>query len=134
MYCLSVLPCCALHAQAHEHLHANAPRDDAQRRLEAVLVRMCVDYEDPHQPAFHPMDLIDATNGCLHQGASAADRFVGGDQADALEFLVRNPGGLLLNLALEHQYLVSYLQQGHCVGCGNPYQQAGHIHIFFCRG
>ena len=109
--------------QVHEHFHLDAPRDGAQRHLEATLARMCRQYADMAYPPFGPEDLIAAANGCLAADTGQGDRFVGGAQACAMELLNRNPGGLLYNLALEHGFLVTYLQLGTCNLCGIAFRQ-----------
>ena len=112
---------CAI--QADQHLDPNAERSLNQQHLHDKLIQMCTAYRDPHVPPFGPEPLINAANACLPVNSRPDDRFVGGNQACAMEFLARNPGGLLHNIFLEPGFLVTYLQQGLCDQCGQVYQQ-----------
>ena len=112
---------CAI--EADQHLDPTADRSLHQQHLQYHLVQMCLAYRDPLVAPFGPERLINAANACLPVDSRPEDRFGGGDQACAMEFLARNPGGLLHNIFLEPQFLVTYLQQGPCDQCGQVYQQ-----------
>ena len=88
---------------------------------------MCHEYRDPNHPPFGPGDLIEAANACLPPDTDIHNRFVGGYYACAMEFLQKDPGGLLFNIALDHGFLVHYMQRGHCNICGQDYQEVEHI-------
>ena len=104
-------------------MHPNAPRSLVNLQLEQTFLRMCQNYRDPNHPPFGPEDLIEAANACLAAGTDVHNRFVGGYNACALEFLSRDPGGLLFNIALDHGFLVHYMQRGQCNLCGEEYQE-----------
>ena len=108
---------------ADQHLDPTAHRTLHQRDLQYTLVQMCLAYRNPLVAPFGPQPLINAANACLPVNSRPEDRFVGGDQACAMEFLARDPGGLLHNIFLEQGFLVTYLQQGPCDQCGHVYQQ-----------
>ena len=112
---------CAI--EADQHLDQTADRSLQQQHLQYNLVQMCLAYRDPLVAPFGPERLINAANACLPINSRPEDRFGGGAQACALEFLARDPGGLLHNIFLEPGFLVTYLQQGPCDQCGQVYQQ-----------
>lgn len=109
--------------EADQHLDQNANRNSHQQHLMHNLVQMCLAYRDPLVAPFGPEPLINAANACLPFTSRPEDRFGGGKQACAMEFLARDPGGLLHNIFLEPGFLVTYLQQGRCEQCDQVYQQ-----------
>ena len=109
--------------EADLNMHPNAPRSVVNRQLEQTFLRMCHNYRDPNHPPFGPEDLIQAANACLPAGTAIQNRFVGGFNACAMEFLSRDPGGLLFNMALGHGFLVHYMQQGQCNICDGHFQE-----------
>ena len=116
--------------QADFNIHPDAPRCSVNRNLETTFLRMCQNYRDPNYPPFGPEDLIQAVNACLPPETDMHNRFVGGGNACAIEFLSKDPGGLLFNIALDHGFLVHYMQRGQCNICGQHYQE---VHLMYVK-
>ena len=118
--------------QVDLHLNPTALRPAVQTRLDQCLQRMGRDYRDPRVLPFHAEDLVRAYNACI----PPALQLPIGQPQDAVEFLIgggqAGQGGLLGQLGVAPNYLLTYLQQGTCNTCNQPYQQVrtDHCHVF----
>ena len=111
--------------QVDRHLNPAALRSPAQRALDQVLHQLARDYRDPTVPPFHVEPLVIAYNGCVPVGL----RFPLGRPHCAVEFLMgggmAGHGGLLGELRLAPNFLLTYMQEGDCPHCGQQYRQVG---------
>ena len=96
-----------------------------------MLHQLARDYRDPNVPPFHVEALVTAYNVCVPAGL----RFPLGRPHCAVEFLMgggmAGHGGLLGELRLVPNYLVTYLQEGDCPQCGQQYRQVGLVHSLY---
>ena len=109
--------------QVDQHLHPTAPRDAVHQALEQQLIFMAAAYRNPAIAPFHAEPLIDAYNACVQRHM----QFAIGQSGCAMEFLAMfgelGHGGMLGHLSMAPNYLVTYMQQGHCYSCDRHYQQ-----------
>ena len=96
-----------------------------------MLHQLARDYRDPTVPPFHVEALVTAYNGCVPAGL----QFPLGRAHCAVEFLMgggmAGHGGLLGELRLAPNYLLTYMQEGDCPHCGQQYQQVGLVHSLY---
>ena len=115
--------------QIDQHLDVSATQNTEYRNLQICMQQMAADYRNYNIPPFGPAQLLHAYNLCVQPNL----QFPIGQMACAMEFTIGGGGGgLIRNLHVEPNYLVTYMQEGNCIVCHRQNREVGYQNDYVC--